>query len=140
MFYHYLSTPFPLKASISPVATAFLGPSVPLIFPLPATTPYCDSEFVTNCGTSKSSEDPPTKTTNSISLIFPVLDTCFKALKQLTTKTLSLAVFLIVLIFSIEVVTSIGINSPSFTITTFANILGSKAFSKNCTLPSSCLM
>ncbi|MPN57412.1 hypothetical protein SDC9_205106 [bioreactor metagenome] len=72
--------------------------------------------------------------------MFPVGETILNALRQLVTNTFSFALLLMIFIFSKEVCPSIGISIPSFNITTFANTEGSSGFSKNSTVPSSCLI
>ncbi len=101
---------------------------------------FFDSSLVTICGISKSKADPPTSTTNSISLKLLVGLTVFKALIAFVTKTFFFASLLTFFIFSRECSIFKGIKSPSFTITTLKIKLGLNCSSKNLTDPSSCLM
>ncbi len=78
------------RERIRPVATAVSGPSLPRIFPRPATV-RCASASVTSCGTSKSSDEPPTSTTNGITLRCRLTDPRSARREALVTKTRSLA-------------------------------------------------
>src|SRR5919206_351571 len=124
-------------ARTRPDATALRGPSVPSTLPVPQTIPCGARASAIMSGISKSSAEPPSRTTNSSARRLPPGATWRSARRALTTKTRRFASRRTRRTWSRPCRVGTGAGPSGVSTTTRAKTCGGSGSSPNSTVPSS---